>query len=64
VGILRSITMGSGGLSAPTTTPNKRSPHPEASINIVFPGKKQSNAKLNHHIKKYLWGLLFFCLFL
>jgi hypothetical protein len=56
--------MGSGGLSAPTTTPNKRSPHPEASIKIVFLGKKQSNAKLNHHTEKYLRGVCFsvFCL--
>jgi hypothetical protein len=56
--------MGSGGLSAPTTTPNKRSPHPEASIKIIFLGKKQSNAKLNHHTEKYLRGICFsvFCL--
>jgi hypothetical protein len=54
VEILRSITMGSGGLSAPITTPNKRSPHPEASIKIVFPEKKQSNAKRNYpQIMKY-----------
>jgi hypothetical protein len=45
VGILRSISIGSGGLSAPTTTPSKRSPQPEASIRISFPEIKQSNAK-------------------
>jgi hypothetical protein len=38
--------MGWGGLSAPTTTPSKRSLHPEASIKMVLSGKKQSNANL------------------
>jgi hypothetical protein len=54
--------MGSGGLSAPTTTPNNKSLHPEASIRIVFPGKKQSNAKLNHQDYEICKARLFFSL--
>jgi hypothetical protein len=54
--------MGFGGLSAPTTTPNKRSLHPEASIKIVFSGKKQSNAKFSHRRLRNIMRRLFFYL--
>jgi hypothetical protein len=43
------MSIGSGGLSAPITTPSKRSPHPTASIRISLLEKKQSSAKHNHH---------------
>ena len=59
VGILRSMSIGCGGLSAPTTTPSKRSLHPEASIRMVLSGRKQSSAKLYHSRFRDIGGLVF-----
>jgi hypothetical protein len=51
VEILRSMSIGFGGFNAPITTPNKRSPHPTASISISLEETKHVNVKLNHERK-------------
>jgi hypothetical protein len=51
-------------LSAPTTTPSRRSLHPDASIRMVFPGRKQSIAKLNHRVCEICEHLFLYLLFI
>jgi len=48
VGILRSMYLRSGGLSAPMTTPRRMSLHPESSIRISFGSKKWSRLNAVH----------------
>ena len=60
VGILRSMSIGFGGLIAPTTTPSNRSPQPTASIRISFEAIKQPSVKLIHNT--ILWRFSLFSL--
>jgi hypothetical protein len=57
VGILRSISMGLGGFTAPMMTPSNKSPQPTASIKISFDAIKQPSVKLRHDT--ILWRFLF-----